>query len=204
MKMKPTAPVKLADLKEFPGNPRRHSDIQVTELKRSLEKFGQYRPLVIDENNQVLAGNGMLRAMLDLGWSKGDARVMTDASDADKKKLVLADNRISDMGSTDFDAVDELLAEIGETDIPGWDPEIVASLIATAEESLETAEQYGVLDADEAESIRSTEPAATPSADYKQPEGSSLPEPATTAPEGDDSVTDAEGNDICPTCKRPL
>ena len=30
MKMKPTAPVKLADLKEFPGNHRRHSEIQVT------------------------------------------------------------------------------------------------------------------------------------------------------------------------------
>ena len=50
---------KLSVLKHPEKNVRIHSEQQIRELKRSLEKFGQTRALVIDENNIILIGNGL-------------------------------------------------------------------------------------------------------------------------------------------------
>ena len=44
---------RLDDLKHPEKNVRIHSEQQIRELKRSLEKFGQTRALVVDENNAV-------------------------------------------------------------------------------------------------------------------------------------------------------
>ena len=54
---------KLSVLKHPEKNVRIHSEQQIRELKRSLEKFGQTRALVIDENNIILIGNGLYEAM---------------------------------------------------------------------------------------------------------------------------------------------
>lgn len=48
---------RLDDLKHPEKNVRIHSEQQIRELKRSLEKFGQTRALVVDENNVILIGN---------------------------------------------------------------------------------------------------------------------------------------------------
>lgn len=53
---------KLSVLKHPEKNVRIHSEQQIRELKRSLEKFGQTRALVIDENNIILIGNGLYEA----------------------------------------------------------------------------------------------------------------------------------------------
>ena len=55
---------KLSVLKHPEKNVRIHSEQQIRELKRSLEKFGQTRALVIDENNIILIGNGLYEAKL--------------------------------------------------------------------------------------------------------------------------------------------
>ena len=52
---------RLDDLKHPEKNVRIHSEQQIRELKRSLEKFGQTRALVVDENNVILIGNGLSR-----------------------------------------------------------------------------------------------------------------------------------------------
>ena len=57
----------LDELKFMPGNTRLHSERQIREYVRSIEMFGQLRPMVIDENNIVLAGNGLLEAMRRMG-----------------------------------------------------------------------------------------------------------------------------------------
>ena len=53
---------RLDDLKHPEKNVRIHSEQQIRELKRSLEKFGQTRALVVDENNVILIGNGLYEA----------------------------------------------------------------------------------------------------------------------------------------------
>ena len=127
---------KLADLKTPDYNVRRHSDKQIKEFIRSLDKFEQTRPFVIDENNVVLIGNGMLEAMIQKGEEMGACIVKTGLSEADKKKLMLSDNRIFDLGVDDIAAFDAIIAELdGDFDIPGYDDSFLESLIADAEET---------------------------------------------------------------------
>lgn len=64
---------KLSVLKHPEKNVRIHSEQQIRELKRSLEKFGQTRALVIDENNIILIGNGLYEAMVSLGYQEAKA-----------------------------------------------------------------------------------------------------------------------------------
>ena len=53
--------IKLADLIPTEKNVRMHPPEQIKEYKRSLEKFGQTKPIVIDEDNNILIGNGLYR-----------------------------------------------------------------------------------------------------------------------------------------------
>lgn len=138
--------VKLDTLEEYPGNPRRHNEAQLEELRRSLNLFGQYRPLVLNSKSEILAGNGMYQAMRSLGWEEGRAIVMADLSEDDQKKLVLADNQIARMGFTDYDAVDNLLKSIGDFEVPGYDPQVISQLLSSTDEALEEAMEYGVID----------------------------------------------------------
>ena len=56
--------------------------------------FGQIRPIVVDENNVILAGNGLYETLLRM--NKEDALVYKyeDLTEAQKKKLMIADNKI--------------------------------------------------------------------------------------------------------------
>ena len=108
--------VKISDLKHPRTNVRRHPEKQVDEFVRSLEKFGQIRPFVIDEENVVWCGNGMLEAMLRMGIDTAIADIYSGMTESDKKKLMLADNKISDLGIDDKFAMEELFGADDEED----------------------------------------------------------------------------------------
>lgn len=197
---------KLADLKTPDYNVRRHSDKQIKEFIRSLDKFEQTRPFVIDENNVVLIGNGMLEAMIQKGEEMGACIVKTGLSEADKKKLMLSDNRIFDLGVDDIAAFDAIIAELdGDFDIPGYDDSFLESLIADAEETTAVLSEYGTVDEDAAESIRqAAEEPVRPVRQTPQnaePTASPSQNPVATAEEAPQSAG-AEGGRfvVCPRC----
>lgn len=147
MKKFQTSQVKLDDLKFIEKNPRRHTEIQIQELKRSVEMFGQIRPLVVDEDNVVLAGNGLLLALRELGWSEASAYIVKGLSKKDKMRLALADNKVANLGLDNYQVIDDMIKEIGaDLDIPGFDDQILRELIATTPQITETASQYGIVD----------------------------------------------------------
>ena len=84
--------VKISDLKINPKNTRFHTQKQLDELVRSYEKFGQIRPVVIDEAGIIWCGNGFYEALKNAGYSELYALRKTNMTDDDKKKLMLADN----------------------------------------------------------------------------------------------------------------
>ena len=119
----------LADLKHMPGNTRLHSERQIREYMRSIEMFGQLRPMVIDEDNIVLAGNGLLEALRKLGRTQAACHVVAGLTNSEKKKLMLADNRIAALGEDDQFTFEEVLRELsGDIDIPGYSSEILKNL----------------------------------------------------------------------------
>lgn len=146
---------RLDDLKHPEKNVRIHSEQQIRELKRSLEKFGQTRALVVDENNVILIGNGLYEAMVSLDYQEASVYVKTKLSENDKKKLMIADNKTYALGIDNLDTLNEFLEELqGDLDIPGYDEEILQQMVADADEVTEKISEYGTLDESEIQKIK--------------------------------------------------
>lgn len=146
---------KLTDLRRPEKNVRLHTEKQIKEFKRSVEMFGQIRPIVIDESGVILAGNGLYETLLSMEISEADCYVVQGLSEAQKKKLMLADNKIYGLGVDDLDGLDCILAELkDDLDIPGFDEELLSNMMAEAAEVTDKLQEYGTLDESEIEEIK--------------------------------------------------
>lgn len=109
-------------LQTFAGNPRKGA---VDEIAQSLEKHGQYRPIVVNRGSQtgrpleVLAGNHTLLAARSLAWAQIDAAVV-DVDDSTAKSIVASDNRLADLGGYDDAALFELLDSLDDLSGTGY------------------------------------------------------------------------------------
>lgn len=137
---------KLTELKPAERNVRIHSEKQVKEFVRSLDSFGQIRPIVIDEDNTILAGNGLYAALTAKGETSADCYIMTGLSENDKKKLMLADNKIYSLGVDDMEVFEEFLRDLGDDlEIPGFDQELLETLTADMSDVDEMLSGYGTV-----------------------------------------------------------
>lgn len=205
---------KLSDLKHPEKNVRIHSEQQIRELKRSLEKFGQTRALVIDENNIILIGNGLYEAMMSLGHQEATVYVKTGLSENDKKKLMIADNRTYTLGIDNLETLNDFFEELrGDLDIPGYDEEILQQMVADADEVTEKLSEYGTLDDSEIQKIKkanekreqkiaSEETPADSSINSSEKPNIIIEQTANeqTATETDPEKTETQGFVICPKC----
>lgn len=206
---------KIKDLKHPDKNVRIHSEQQIRELKRSLEKFGQTRALVVDENNTILIGNGLYEAMRELGYDKASIYIKTGLSENDKKKLMIADNKTYALGIDNLDTLNEFLEELqGDLDIPGYDEEILKQMVADADEITEKISEYGTLDDEEIQKIKETnerreqreaqeEERASMNPANEQPVINTEPAPAAVgqfATETNMEKTETQRFVICPKC----
>ena len=90
--------MKLADLVIPEKNIRIHTEQQLKEFERSVRMFGQIRPIVIDENRVILAGNGLYATLLRMGETEADVYQYFNLTENQKKKLMIADNKIFALG----------------------------------------------------------------------------------------------------------
>lgn len=125
--------VPLGKLKPYPGNARR-GDVEA--IAESLERNGQYRPLPVQRSTGfVLAGNHTLQAAQKLGWPSVQVTYL-DVDDDAARRIVLADNRTSDLGGYDERALLTLLREVGEDMAgTGYDLDDFDDLLASIEEA---------------------------------------------------------------------
>lgn len=134
---------KLDDLKPAERNVRIHGKKQIQELAKSVEQFGIIRPIVIDEENTILAGNGLYEALRYLELKEAPTVQCNDLTENEKKKLMLADNKVFSLGSDNFDVIDEFMLELdGDFDIAGFDEDILAELYAPSEDVEFTDDDY--------------------------------------------------------------
>lgn len=132
-----TVKKKFSELRETDKNIRKHSDHQIAEYIKSLEMFGQMRPLVVTDDGEILVGNGMFKAMSRMGWEEADAYVMTGLTKTQKRKLMLADNKVYELGSTSLDDFEDILKDLGgDFDIPGYDSDLLSSIMSPVEEEI--------------------------------------------------------------------
>lgn len=155
--------MKMADLRQPERNVRKHPEKQIQEFMRSVKMFGQTRPIVIDESNTILIGCGLYKAMQRLNYEEADVLRRVDLSESDKKKLMIADNKIFSLGVDDLDATNDFLREILDYDVPGFDEDVLKMIMADADEVTERIAEYGTLEQEEIEQIQQkTIPKAVP------------------------------------------
>ena len=87
--------VLTADLVKYHSNSRTHSDEQIEQIVRSINEFGFTNPLLIDENNTIIAGHGRLEAALKLGLDELPCIVIDGLSEAQRAALIIADNKLA-------------------------------------------------------------------------------------------------------------
>ncbi len=102
----------MTDLIPLPDNSR-HGDIPA--LAESLRRFGQRKPIVIDGDNVIIAGNHIFQAAALIDADEIAAIGADDLSVEDRRAYILADNRLSDLGGYDQDALIAQLREAAET-----------------------------------------------------------------------------------------
>lgn len=140
--------VKINDLKPLEKNVRKHNDKQIDELIKSVEQFGQTRAIVIDENNNILIGNGLYYALLKMNRDEVQCYRKTGLSEIEKKKLILSDNKIYGLGADDYEEINNYIQEItaiGDFEIAGYDKFVLEQMTATDEEIEEAIKDYGVI-----------------------------------------------------------
>lgn len=149
-----TQQYKLSDLQYPESNVRVHGEKQLEELKRSYQQFGQIRPIVIDEKGVIIAGNGLTKALEQLGVEQVEVLQMKNLSENDKKKLMIADNKIYNLGRDDNDALFAMLESLdGDYDVPGFEEETLKELLADLDDVDDSVMGYGTITDDERESF---------------------------------------------------
>ncbi len=147
--------VNIDKLKLADENVRMHPTKQINEYVRSLKMFGQIKNAVVDEEYNVLVGNGLILALKQMKIKEVSVLIKKGLSDNEKKKLMLSDNKVFSLGVDDLNTIDKFIENlVGDLDIPGFDESILNSMVATAEQVTEEVLQYGVLDDEKVEEIR--------------------------------------------------
>lgn len=109
--------LKLSQIKPYEKNPRRN-DGAVDAVVASIEQCGYCSPILVDENNVILAGHTRYKALKELGWKEAEVVVRDGLTDEQKRKYRLLDNKTNEFASWDFDLLSD---EIEGLDFEGFD-----------------------------------------------------------------------------------
>lgn len=129
--------VPIEQLRTLKGNPRRGD---VDAVARSLGAFGQRKPIVArSDTGEVIAGNHTFMAAQRLGWTE-IAVVWVEDDDTTAKAFALADNRTSELGGYDNDALAAMISDVLAEDADllaaaSFTPDDLADLLADTTEA---------------------------------------------------------------------
>jgi hypothetical protein len=103
----------LDSIHEDPANVRKHGPRNLDSIVASLQRFGQQKPIVVDADGIVRAGNGTLAAARAMGWPT-IAIVRTNLNGPEAVAYAIADNRTSELAEWDEPALLDQLTSLGE------------------------------------------------------------------------------------------
>ena len=123
--------VSIDTIKTYPNNPRRGN---VSLIKESLTEYGQYKPITVNlATNQILVGNHTYQAAVELGWKEIEVTYV-NVDDKTAAKIVLIDNKATDLGKYDNEALLELLESLNDLEHTGYSVDQYDDVLARIEE----------------------------------------------------------------------
>jgi hypothetical protein len=128
--------VDVSKLNPYDKNPRKGN---IKAIADSLAINKQYRPIVVQKKgHKILAGNHTWQAAKSLGWGQ-IAAVVVDVDDEAAKRIVLADNRTSDVAEYDNDVLAELLQELDDVSGTGYTETDMQELLLAMDQTMQDA-----------------------------------------------------------------
>ncbi len=99
MALSPTPPKielkSVAALRPYAGNARRHSKRQIKQIADSITRFGFTNPVLISDDDEIVAGHGRVLAAKQLGIDAVPILKLSHLSAAERRAYVLADNKLA-------------------------------------------------------------------------------------------------------------
>lgn len=150
--------VAIGSLKPYDKNPRRGN---VKAIADSLTLNKQYRPIVVQKKTKkILAGNHTWQAAKALGWTK-IAVVFIDVNDEEAKRIVLADNRTTDLAGYDDKILADLLKSLGSHEGTGYSESDMQAILGATEEAMSAVGDMGYDDLTFEEVLTASDNAST-------------------------------------------
>lgn len=137
----------LEKISQYQNNARTHSDSQVEQIKRSIEEFGFTNPILIDEENVIIAGHGRLQAAESMGLADIPTIRLNGLTDAQKRAYVIADNKLALNAGWDVELLSielsDLSAEAFDLSLIGFDKEELDVLLVGWSSDIDLEEKDG-------------------------------------------------------------
>lgn len=116
------------DLKPYDKNPRTHSATQIERLVNSMKEFGFTNPVLIDDDQNVIAGHGRLEAAKILGLDTVPTITLSHLTPEQRRAYVIADNQLALNSGWDDDLLQSEINALGELGydltLLGWGDEL--------------------------------------------------------------------------------
>lgn len=136
---------KISDLIPYENNPRKN-ERAIDKVAASIKEFGFKVPIIIDQDNVIVAGHTRLKAAELLGLDKIPCIVADDLSDEQLKAFRLADNKTGEFAEWDFELLAEELQDITDIDMSEFGFEV-----EDIPEDTEVAEDFDDIDVEKLE-----------------------------------------------------
>jgi hypothetical protein len=124
--------VPLETLTPDPSNVRLHGEKNLKAIIGSLKKFGQQKPIVVDKNDVIIAGNGTFFAAKELKWKEINI-IRTKLSKAEAAAFAIADNRSAELASWDYEGLGGILKGLAEDGFDlgelGWEEDDLDNIL---------------------------------------------------------------------------
>ena len=136
--------ISIETLIPYVNNARTHSDAQVAQIAASIKEFGFNNPVLIADDNSIIAGHGRVMAARKLGKDTVPAVRLSHLTEMQRKAYILADNKLALNAGWDDELlrieIKELLDNQFSMDLLGFDVEEITRLM-DAEISLHEPEE---------------------------------------------------------------
>jgi DNA modification methylase len=131
--------LETATLIPYAKNSRTHSEAQVAQIAGSIKEFGFNNPVLIDEDNGIIAGHGRVLAAQKLGLQAVPCIRLAHLSETQRKAYVIADNRLALNAGWDDQMLtielQELNAESFDLSLLGFEPDELNALLNPIKET---------------------------------------------------------------------
>lgn len=128
------------DLKDYSNNPRNNANA-IQPVKESIREFGFLIPIVLDENDEIIAGHTRKAAAIELGLKKVPCAYANNLTGDQVKAFRLVDNKTAEFATWDFDKLEQELNSLTELNLESFSfPDMGEDLSVTDNDFLQDTE----------------------------------------------------------------